>query len=225
MISGVKLGKAYGPQPSDVVLRGANIHVPQGEFAALVGPSGSGKSTLLNIIGLLDAPDSGRLRIDGHSIENLDPAEAARLRNRLIGFVFQSFHLLARLTAWENAALPLLYRGAGRAERREKALAMLDRVGLSHRAGHRPDQMSGGQKQRVALARALIGEPKLILADEPTGNLDSETGAEVMTLLRTLNRDLGVTILMVTHDHEKAALCDRTIEIRDGQILVPGATP
>lgn len=219
----MKLSKAYGSAASDTVLRGANIHVACGEFAALVGPSGSGKSTLLNLIGLLDTPDSGLLRIDGHAVENLDAAEAARLRNQLIGFVFQAFHLLPRLTAWENAALPLLYRGVGQAQRRTQALAMLDRVGLSHRATHRPDQMSGGQRQRVALARALIGDPKLILADEPTGNLDTETGAEVMALLRRLNTELGVTILMVTHDRDMAALCDRTIEIRDGQVLATGA--
>lgn len=218
----MKLSKAYGGATSDTVLRGADIHVPAGEFAALVGPSGSGKSTLLNLIGLLDTPDSGQLRIDGQSVEGLDAAEAARLRNRLIGFVFQAFHLLPRLTAWENAALPLLYRGVGRGRRRELALEMLDRVGLSHRASHRPDQMSGGQRQRVALARALIGTPKLILADEPTGNLDSETGAEVMALLRRLNADMGVTILMVTHDRDMAALCDRTIEIRDGRVLPMG---
>lgn len=201
------------------VLSGASICLEAGEKVALVGPSGSGKSTLLNLIGLLDRPDQGDVRIDGRSFGGLLSAEAARLRNELIGFVFQSFHLLPRLTAWENVALPLFHRGLGRVERKARALAMLDRVGLSDRVDHRPEQMSGGQRQRVAIARALVGEPRLILADEPTGNLDSATGLQVMDLLGALNRELGVTILMITHDREMARLCDRVIEIRDGRIL------
>jgi putative ABC transport system ATP-binding protein len=159
------------------------------------------------------------IRIDGRPVDALTAAEAARLRNRLIGFVFQSFHLLSRHTAWENVALPLFHRGVGRDERKARALAMLDRVGLTDRAHHRPEQLSGGQKQRVAIARALVGDPRLILADEPTGNLDSATGAQVMDLLRNLNLELGVTILMVTHDRGMAERCDRAIEVRDGQIV------
>jgi len=191
-------------------------------LAALVGPSGSGKSTLLNLIGLLDEADSGQILVDDRLVSALNATDAARLRNELIGFVFQSFHLLSRLTAWENVALPLFHRGVGRAERKARALNMLERVGLSDRVDHRPEQMSGGQRQRVAIARALVGEPRLILADEPTGNLDSVTGLQVMDLLRALNGDLGVTILMVTHDRDMAKLCDRVIEIRDGRVLPLG---
>lgn len=210
--------KSYG-HGDGAVLQEATLHLERGVFAALVGPSGSGKSTLLNLVGLLDRPDRGDVAINGRSVAILSSTEAARLRNELIGFVFQSFHLLSRLTAWENVALPLFHRGVGRAERRMAALAMLDRVGLSDRIGHRPEQLSGGQRQRVAIARALVTEPRLILADEPTGNLDSATGLQVMDLLRQLNRDLGVTILMVTHDRDMAKLCDRVIEIRDGRVL------
>ncbi|WP_436357873.1 ABC transporter ATP-binding protein [Brevundimonas sp. CEF1] len=191
-------------------------------MAALVGPSGSGKSTLLNLIGLLDEADSGQILVDDRLVSALNATDAARLRNELIGFVFQSFHLLSRLTAWENVALPLFHRGVGRAERKARALNILERVGLSDRVDHRPEQMSGGQRQRVAIARALVGEPRLILADEPTGNLDSVTGLQVMDLLRALNGDLGVTILMVTHDRDMAKLCDRVIEIRDGRVLPLG---
>lgn len=210
--------KSYG-HGDGAVLQEATLHLERGVFAALVGPSGSGKSTLLNLVGLLDRPDRGDVAINGRSVAILSSTEAARFRNELIGFVFQSFHLLSRLTAWENVALPLFHRGVGRAERRTAALAMLDRVGLSDRIGHRPEQLSGGQRQRVAIARALVTEPRLILADEPTGNLDSGTGLQVMDLLRQLNRDLGVTILMVTHDRDMAKLCDRVIEIRDGRVL------
>jgi putative ABC transport system ATP-binding protein len=210
--------KTYGPNQG-VVLKKASFFLKSGDFVALVGPSGSGKSTLLNLIGLLDRPDSGDIVVDGRSVTIISPPIAARLRNELIGFVFQSFHLLPRLTAWENVALPLFHRGVGRSERKGAALAMLGRVGLSDRAEHHPGKLSGGQRQRVAIARALVTEPRLILADEPTGNLDSATGLQVMDLLRQLNRDLGVTILMVTHDRDMARLCDRVIEIRDGRVL------
>lgn len=204
------------------VLDGVSLRLEAGTLAALVGPSGSGKSTLLNLIGLLDEADSGQILVDDRLVSALNATDAARLRNELIGFVFQSFHLLSRLTAWENVALPLFHRGVGRAERKARALNILERVGLSDRVDHRPEQMSGGQRQRVAIARALVGEPRLILADEPTGNLDSVTGLQVMDLLRALNGDLGVTILMVTHDRDMAKLCDRVIEIRDGRVLPLG---
>ncbi|WP_235524364.1 ABC transporter ATP-binding protein [Caulobacter sp. Root655] len=213
------MSKAYGAGPTRVpVLHDISLNIPAGGLVAIVGPSGSGKSTLLNLIGLLDQPDSGEIRLDGQRVAFRSAAEAARLRNRMIGFVFQSFQLLPRLTAWENVALPLLYRGVPRAERRVRALAMLESVDLADRVDHRPSALSGGQCQRVALARALIGEPRLILADEPTGSLDTATGATVMDLLRDLNRRLGTTIVMVTHDPDLAARCNALIEIRDGRI-------
>lgn len=216
MIKCSEIQKTYGEVR---VLIDINICIRPGKVTGIVGTSGSGKSTLLNLIGLMDRPDSGDVVIDGRLVSALSATKAAHLRNELIGFVFQSFHLLSRLTAWENVALPLLYRGVGQRERKVAALAMLDRVGLSDRVHHRPEQLSGGQRQRVAIARALVTEPRLILADEPTGNLDSATGLQVMDLLRQLNRDLGVTILMVTHDRDMARLCDRVIEIRDGRVL------
>lgn len=214
------VAKDYGtPQRSIPVLRDISFTVPQGAFCAIVGPSGSGKSTLLNIIGLLDRPDSGEICFGGVRANFTSAAEAAQLRNRLIGFVFQSFQLLPRLCAWENVALPLLYRGVARNNRRLLALAMLERVGLANRADHLPSELSGGQSQRVALARALIGEPRLLLADEPTGSLDSVTATEVIALLRDLNQRLAVTILMVTHDRDLAAQCERRIELLDGRIV------
>lgn len=219
------IAKTYGAAAHGVpVLRDVSFSVPQGEFCAILGPSGSGKSTLLNIIGLLDRPDSGQLMLGDATINVADAAQAARLRNRLLGFVFQSFQLLPRLTAWENVALPLLYRAVPRPQRRTRACTLLERVGLGDRIEHLPAQLSGGQRQRVALARALIGDPRLILADEPTGSLDSGTAAEMLTLLRALNHDLGVTILMVTHDHDLASCCDRRIAIRDGRIVADSGT-
>ena len=213
------VSKAYGAGPARVpVLHDICLSAPAGDFLAIVGPSGSGKSTLLNLIGLLDRPDSGEIRLDGHPVAFQTPAEAARLRNRMIGFVFQSFQLLPRLTAWENVALPLLYRGAPRAERRRRALAALNDLGLADRVDHRPSALSGGQCQRVALARALVGEPRLILADEPTGSLDTATGATVMDMLRDLNARLGTTVVMVTHDPSLAARCASQVEIRDGRV-------
>jgi putative ABC transport system ATP-binding protein len=213
------VSKAYGAGPARVpVLHDICLSAPAGDFLAIVGPSGSGKSTLLNLIGLLDRPDSGEIRLDGHPVAFQTPAEAARLRNRMIGFVFQSFQLLPRLTAWENVALPLLYRGAPRAERRRRALAALNDLGLADRVDHRPSALSGGQCQRVALARALVGEPRLILADEPTGSLDTATGATVMDMLRDLTARLGTTVVMVTHDPGLAARCASQVEIRDGRV-------
>lgn len=201
-----------------VVLDSVDLRVDRGAFCALVGPSGSGKSTLLNIVGLLDRPSGGRISIDGESVTQASPADRARLRNRLIGFVFQSFHLLPRLNAWQNVALPLQYRGVPRAERRARAEAMLARVGLAPRSTHLPSQLSGGQSQRVAIARALVGEPRLLLADEPTGALDSATARDIVALLRTFNEELALTVLMVTHDEALAASCPRRIAFADGRI-------
>lgn len=193
--------------------------MPQGQFWAMTGASGSGKSTLLNLIGLLDRTQDGQIKLAGQRVDNLGAHEAAKVRNALIGFVFQSFHLLPRLTAWENVALPLLHRFVPRAQRRPKAMEALAAVGLSERALHRPEEMSGGQRQRVAIARALVSEPKLLLADEPTGNLDSESGRMVMTLLRDINRQTGLSILMVTHDQALARQCDHVVHMRDGRIV------
>lgn len=191
----------------------------EGEFCALLGPSGSGKSSLLNIIGLLDHADQGQLLLAGIDVSQPSPLAAARLRNQLIGFVFQSFHLLPRLSAWQNIALPLIYRGIALEERRSRALHALAQVGLSKRADHHPSQLSGGECQRIALARALIGAPKIVLADEPTGSLDSLTGQQIFNLLQQLNHEIGLTILMVTHDRGLASACQRQIEIADGQLI------
>jgi putative ABC transport system ATP-binding protein len=218
------IAKTYGPPERPTpVLRGVSFAVPAGAFCAILGPSGSGKSTLMNIMGLLDQPSSGRVTLDGIDVGDVTPEAAARLRNQMLGFVFQAFHLLPRLNAWQNVALPLLYRGAPREARRSQALAMLDQVGLADRAEHRPDALSGGQRQRVALARALVGGPKLVLADEPTGSLDSVTAGEVIGLLRDLNRRLGVTVIMVTHDRALAERCERRIEVLDGRIVADTA--
>lgn len=212
--------KAYGVVANPIpVLKGISFSIENGSFCAILGPSGSGKSTLLNIIGLLDHPDRGEVLLGDNAVNFASAEETARLRNRLLGFVFQSFQLLPRLRAWENVALPLLYRGIPKADRRPKALALLDRVGLGHRADHLPSELSGGQCQRVALARALIGDPQLILADEPTGSLDSGTSLEMMDLLKDLSRRLAVTIVMVTHDRQLAERCDRRIELLDGQVI------
>ncbi|MFB4280591.1 MULTISPECIES: ABC transporter ATP-binding protein [unclassified Nonomuraea] len=199
-------------------LRGVSLRIDQGEFAAIVGPSGSGKSTLMHLLGCLDRPSTGVLRVNGVDISRLSDAELAELRNKTIGFVFQSFHLLARTSALDNVALPLVYRGLGRAERRARARAALESVGLGHRMEHRPSQMSGGEQQRVAIARALVGEPKVLLADEPTGNLDTSNGAEVMAILDRLNADGGVAVVLVTHEAEIAAHARRQIHVRDGLI-------
>ena len=202
-------------------LRGVSLTVGRDDYVAIVGTSGSGKSTLMHLLGALDRPTSGTLLIGGRDVATLSPAEMARLRNETIGFVFQSFHLLARTTARDNVALPLVYRGAGRRERRERASAMLERVGLGHRLGHRPNQLSGGEQQRVAIARALVTAPSVLLADEPTGNLDSATGESVLHLLESLNAD-GVAVVLVTHDREVAARARRQIVMKDG-LIVSGA--
>jgi putative ABC transport system ATP-binding protein len=199
-------------------LRGVSLRIAATDYVAIVGTSGSGKSTLMHLLGGLDRPTGGTLLIGGRDVATLGPAEMARLRNETIGFVFQSFHLLARTTARDNVALPLVYRGAGRRERRARAAEMLERVGLAHRLDHRPNQMSGGEQQRVAIARALVTGPSVLLADEPTGNLDSATGESVLGLLETLNAD-GVAVVLVTHDREVAARAQRQIVMRDGRIV------
>ncbi|WP_233578461.1 ABC transporter ATP-binding protein [Micromonospora sp. BL4] len=205
-------------------LRGVSLTVQPGDYVALVGPSGSGKSTLMHLLGGLDRPTGGRLVIGGRDVNALSPPEMATLRNETIGFVFQAFHLLPRTSAVENVALPLVYRGVSARQRRERAAAMLGRVGLGHRLGHRPNQMSGGEQQRVAIARALVTEPTVLLADEPTGNLDSVTGAAVLELLERLNAESGVALVMVTHDQEVAARARRRITMRDGVVVADSAT-
>ncbi|GAA3757638.1 ABC transporter ATP-binding protein [Micromonospora maritima] len=199
-------------------LRGVSLTIDQGEYVAVIGPSGSGKSTLMHLLGGLDRPTGGRLVIGGRDVASLTAPELATLRNETIGFVFQAFHLLARTSAVDNVALPLVYRGVGARQRRERAAAMLGRVGLGHRLHHRPNQLSGGEQQRVAIARALVTEPAVLLADEPTGNLDSATGEAVLELLERLNAESGVALVMVTHDQEVAARAHRRIAVRDGLI-------
>lgn len=198
-------------------LENVNIHIDKGEFVSIMGPSGCGKSTLLNIVGLLDSPTSGTVVIDGTKTEGMTDNKLAAFRNAKIGFVFQSFHLIDSLNVTDNVVLPLLYRKSTASERERLAREVLERVGLSHRMRHRPSQLSGGQCQRVAIARAIIGNPEIILADEPTGNLDSKMGAEVMDLLHTLNKEDGRTIMMVTHNEEQAHQTDRIIRFFDGR--------
>lgn len=206
-------------------LRSINLEVGKGQFVALVGPSGSGKSTLLNLVGGLDRPTDGQLWVDGEELSASKEKALTEHRRRRVGFVFQSFNLLPRLTAVENVALPLIFVGVPERERIERAAELLAQVGLSDRLDHRPTQLSGGEQQRVAIARALVNRPAIILADEPTGNIDTATGAEIMALLRRLNRERGVTLLLVTHDHEAASFADRIIQLRDGQISGQEVTP
>lgn len=200
------------------VLRNVDLGIHAGEFVAIMGPSGSGKSTLLNVLGLLDDFDSGEYRLDGQVIRQFSQSQAARIRNRLVGFVFQAFNLLPFLSAWENVALPLQYQGISLRERRARACMLLEQMGLSHRVQHFPDQLSGGQQQRVAIARALVTNPRIILADEPTGNLDSAMSHDIMQCLSNLHED-GATIVMVTHEDEVAACAQRVIRLRDGQVV------
>jgi putative ABC transport system ATP-binding protein len=200
-----------------VALADVNITIDEGEFISIMGPSGCGKSTLLNLMGLLDAPTRGRVQINGSPIATYRDRELAAIRNKEIGFVFQVFHLVSDLSVLDNVQVPLLYRRISNAERRRLALAALERVGLSARIRHFPSQLSGGQQQRVAIARAIVGRPRILLADEPTGNLDSQMGDEVMGILRTLNQEDRTTIVMVTHDQQKADQTQRIVRLFDGR--------
>ena len=213
------LVKVYAMGETEVrALAGVSADIAKGEFIAVMGPSGSGKSTFMNVLGCLDRPTSGEYRLAGEPVSQLEPDRLAQLRNRQIGFVFQHFNLLARTPAVENVELPLVYAGMPKKERLERAMRMLDRVGLAERAHHHPAQLSGGQQQRVAIARALVTEPLLILADEPTGALDSHTSLEIMSLFQELNRQ-GMTVIVVTHETEVARFASRVIRFRDGRIL------
>lgn len=219
VVRAVGLTRCYEMGDSFVdALRGVNLTVARGEFVALVGPSGSGKSTVLNLIGGLDRPTSGEVWINGTELSGSDERILTRHRRQHVGFVFQSFNLLPRLTAEENVALPLMFSGVPEGERLARARVLLERVGLGPRLAHRPTQLSSGEQQRVAIARALVGQPALLLADEPTGNLDTTTGAEIMALLKELNQERGLTLLVVTHDPEVAAFADRVVRLRDGRV-------
>ena len=217
MLKLTNLEKIYRTNEIETVaLENVNMEVGKGEFLSVMGPSGCGKSTLLNIMGLLDLPTSGRVEIAGTDTAGMDDKTLAAFRNRRLGFVFQSFHLINSLNVLDNVELPLLYRKVSAKERRERALAVLEKVGLSHRTRHFPTQLSGGQCQRVAIARAIVGDPDIILADEPTGNLDSKMGIEVMDILHKLNREDGRTIVMVTHNEAQARQTSRVVRFFDG---------
>ena len=217
------VSRRYGRGTSEVLaLAHVSMGVAHGEFLAIMGPSGSGKSTLLNLIGALDLPSSGRIEVGGRDIAVFPAKEAARYRRREVGFVFQSFNLLPRLTVLENVALPLLFEGVPHVERSRRAHAALEELGMGDRLQHRPTTLSGGEKQRVAIARALINEPRVLLADEPTGNLDSKNAGSVIALLTALNRSRGQTIFLITHDPEVAAAAGRVLRMRDGRVIGTG---
>ena len=223
MIEMQHLDKSYWADKTEVpVLHDICLSVEEGEYVSIMGPSGSGKSTLMNIIGCLDVPSAGSYLLNGESVGEKNDKELSKLRNSTIGFVFQNFNLLPRETALENVALPLLYGGVGRKERLRRAREALESVGLGERLTFYPTQLSGGQKQRVAIARAMVSQPKLLLADEPTGALDTASGRQIMELFRQLNQQQGVTIVMITHEPEIAACADRTLYIRDGRISEGG---
>jgi putative ABC transport system ATP-binding protein len=225
VIEARELTKVYGLRENRVeAVAGTNMNIESSEWIAIVGPSGSGKSTLMHLIGLLDRPTSGSYRLNGRDVSQLRGNELARARRDLIGFVFQSYNLLPRESALKNVELPMVYAGVGRKERRKRALGLLERVGLSERAHHRPPELSGGQMQRVAIARALVNGPVLLLADEPTGNLDTASGAEILDLFGELNAS-GVTVVVVTHDLEVAARAQRIVELRDGRIVSDAPFP
>ncbi|HLF86156.1 MAG TPA: ABC transporter ATP-binding protein [Nitrospiria bacterium] len=214
-----ELRKIYKMGSVDIyALRGLSLYIKQKEFVSIMGPSGSGKSTLMNIIGCMDRPTDGRYLLEGVDIRSLGKDELAQIRNKRIGFIFQGFNLLPRHTALENVELPLLYSGTAGKERRERAMEALSKVGLAGRSGHFSTQLSGGEQQRVAIARALVKNPPLILADEPTGNLDSRTSTEVMEILQTLNEKNGITIILVTHEKDIALFSKRIIKLRDGKV-------
>ncbi len=216
VVSLERVGKNYSMGVHVVkALAGVSLEIFEGEFVAVTGPSGSGKSTMMNLIGCLDYPSSGVVRLDGQDIASLDDSELAKVRGRKIGFVFQKFNLIPYLTAVENVALPLVFRSMGVEERVARGRRVLERVGLGHRLGHKPNELSGGEQQRVAIARALAGEPQLLLADEPTGNLDSKTGAGILALLKELNEE-GKTVVMVSHEQALVEAADRVVRLKDG---------
>ena len=220
MIQTENLSKVYQMGDNEVrALDGASFTIEKGEMVAIMGPSGSGKSTLMSIIGCLDVPSGGKYMLDGVSVENMDESKLAEIRGQKIGFVFQQFNLLARTSALENVMMPLTYAGVSGKERQNRALKALDRVGLSERTHHAPNELSGGQQQRVAIARALVNEPAILLADEPTGALDSKTGVEIMELFQSLHNDHEQTVILVTHDAYVARHTDRIIKLSDGQIV------